>query len=96
MSDDRAAAIEALLVQASDAHHVFERDELHGDYDEAWPAWYGRHIAENGLAAALGRDITGDEIGAYLQRTWETFRDMDPKPTESWAAWTAMQIARHF
>ena len=92
MSDDRAAAIERLLRAAADAHHVFERDALHGVYDEAWPEWYGRHIVEHGIAGALGRPVTHDEAGNLLARAWEAFQRLDPK-AHDWAAWTARRMA---
>ncbi len=93
MTDDRAAAIEALLARAADAHHVFERDELHGEYDQAWPAWYGRYIVANGLDAIVGHEVDADAVGELLQRLWDAFKEVEPKPTESWAGWTARRIA---
>ena len=91
--DDRVGAIEALLVAASDAHHVYERDELGGVYDEVWPEWYASHIVDNGLGDVVDRQVTGDEVGRILTRLWETYRDLDPKPAEPWAAWTAERLA---
>lgn len=91
--ENRVAAIERLLADASDAHHVYERDELDGVYDEAWPEWYGAHVVKNGLGSVLGRDVTSEEAGTALTRLWEMYRRLDPKPTASWAAWTAARIA---
>ena len=92
MTDDRAAAIEALLVDASDAHHVYERDELNGVYDEDWPAWYARHVVDNGLAAVVGRELTADEVGVHLQRLSDEYSGLDPQAAESWAPWTARRL----
>lgn len=45
-----------LLKQAAAAHGVFEREELGGVYDEAWPEWYAQHmtraLAEQGYRIA--------------------------------------------
>ena len=91
--EDRIAAVERLLLDASEAHHVYERDELHGVYDEAWPEWYGAHLVDNGLGAVLGRDVPSEAAGRALTELWETYRELDPKPSEPWAAWTARRIA---
>jgi hypothetical protein len=92
MPTDRVEAIEALLEQAAEAHHVYERDELQGAFDTAWPAWYGAWIAEHGLGAIVGRDISASEAGAVLTGAWAELQALDPKPAEPWATWTARQI----
>jgi hypothetical protein len=94
MAAERVAAIEALLERAAAAHHIYERDELNGVYDEAWPAWYGAWIAEHGLGAILGRDVTASEAADALTQAWAELQTLDPKPAESWAAWTARRMAR--
>ena len=92
MDDAKARAVEALLREAGSAHHVFERDELGGVYDQDWPAWYGRWAVEHGLGAIVGRDVDGDEVGAYFARTWAEVEASNPKPTEPWATWMARRI----
>ncbi|HEU4465894.1 MAG TPA: hypothetical protein VFR98_05150 [Agromyces sp.] len=33
-----------LLVEAADAHGVYEAAELGGVYDQGWPDWYATHM----------------------------------------------------
>lgn len=90
---DRAAAIEALLVETGDAHEVYENAELGGVYDQAWPAWYARYAIEHGLPAILGRTIDADTLADYLVRTWDEATASGEKPAEPWATWMARRIA---
>ena len=93
MNEDQISAIESLLLAAEDAHHVYEREELHGVFDEAWPAWYGAWIADHGLGAIVGREVSTSEASDLLTRTWAELQALDPKPAEPWATWTARRIA---
>jgi hypothetical protein len=94
MTDERRiGALEALLEQAAEAHHAYERDELEGVFDEQWPAWYGAWIVEHGLGEIVERDVSASEAGEALTRAWAALQGIDPKPAEPWAAWTARHIA---
>ena len=93
MTDERVRAIEALLTAAGDAHEVFERDELHGVYDEHWPAWYARYAVEHGLGAILGRDVDAQAASEYFARTWAEAQTSGSKPAEPWATWMARRVA---
>jgi hypothetical protein len=93
MATDRVEAIQGLLEKAAEAHHVYERDELGGTFDEAWPAWYGAWIAQHGLGAIVGREVPRDQAVDLLTRAWAELQALDPKPPESWAAWTAKRVA---
>jgi hypothetical protein len=86
-------SIEALLDEAAEAHHVYERDMLNGAYDEQWPAWYGAYVVEHGLGKINGRELTAGEAGDMFVRGWEEFRSLDPQPAQSWSAWTARRLA---
>lgn len=91
--DDRISAIAALLDQAQAAHHVYERGELAGVYDEQWPAWYAGFVVDHGLGDALGHPVATENVAALLTRGWEELKTAEAKPRESWAAWTAARIA---
>lgn len=93
LTDDRTAAIEALLRAAGDAHHEYEERELGGVYDAEWPAWYGRWVVEHGLGGLLGHEVDRGEVAAYFTRTWTEAEASDPKPSEPWATWVARRIA---
>lgn len=92
VTDERISATEALLLRAGDAHHVFERDQLNGVYDDDWPAWYARWAVEHGLGPILGRPVDADEVAAFFTRTWSESEASEPKPTEPWATWMARRI----
>jgi hypothetical protein len=40
-----AALLQDLLTRASEAHGVYEAEELGGVYDTGWPHWYAQHMA---------------------------------------------------
>jgi hypothetical protein len=46
---ETAQRISALLSQTAEAHDRYERAELGGVYDQAWPAWYAAYLLDNGL-----------------------------------------------
>ena len=93
MAADPTNAIEALLVETQEAHGVFETTQLDGVYDEAWPAWYAAYAVDHGLGTVLGRDVTAARLAEFLARTNEDLERSDPRPTDSWATYTARRIA---
>ena len=93
MTADRIEAINALLVQAEEAHGVYERTELNGVFDEDWPRWYAAYAVEHGIGALVGHEVTTDQLAAFLARGNAEFQQTEPKPTEPWAIFTARRIA---
>jgi hypothetical protein len=91
--DDRIKAVSALLSEAEQAHGVYEAAELGGVYDQDWPRWYAAYAVEHGLGELVGRDVTADQLWAFLATTFEEFTGAEPKPTDPWATWTARRIA---
>jgi hypothetical protein len=92
-SHDRTEAIVALLVEAEQAHATYETTELGGVYDKDWARWYATYAVEHGIGALVGRPFTTDRLSELLANTFDEFKGADPKPAESWAAWTARRIA---
>ena len=90
--DHRIEAVSALLSEAEAAHGVFETVELKGVYDQDWPRWYATYVVEHGIADLLGHAVTEDRLAAFLAGTFDEFKGAEPKPTESWAAWTARRV----
>lgn len=90
---DHVGALEALLTETGRAHGVYEAAELQGVYDQEWPRWYAGYAGEHGLAALVGHPVTVDDLAAFLSSTNAEFERIEPKPTESWAAYTARRIA---
>jgi hypothetical protein len=93
VTGDRIGALEALLTRTEAAHGDYETDELGGVYDRDWASWYARYAVEHGVGELVGRAVTADELAAFFTSSWGDAQRADPKPTESWATYTARQIA---
>jgi hypothetical protein len=93
MTDDRIEAITTLLAEAGEAHGRYEESELGGVYDTDWPAWYAAYAVDHGLGGLLDKDVTAGTVAAFLASTNAELETTVPKPTESWAAWTARRIS---
>lgn len=85
----RTEAITALLTEAEAAHGAYETTVLGGVYDKDWAAWYATYSVEHGIGELVGRPITAERLATFLTGSFEAFNAADPKPTESWATWTA-------
>ena len=90
---ERVGSLDALLVETGQAHGVFEETELKGVYDQEWARWYAAYAVEHGLGALIGRPVAVDDLAAFLAKSNAEFEHIEPKPTESWAAYTARRIA---
>jgi hypothetical protein len=90
---DRVGSLDTLLVQTGRAHGVFEETELKGVYDKEWPRWYAAYAVEHGIGALVGHPVTVDDLAAFLASSNAEFEHIEPRPTESWAAYTARRIA---
>ena len=93
MAADRVEAISRLLVETGHAHGRYEETELQGVYDQEWPSWYAAYAVEHGMGELIGHPITAELLAAYLKRSNAEFEQLDPKPTDPWAAYTARRIA---
>ena len=89
---DRVEAVTTLLQQTSEAHDRYEKAELGGVYDQDWARWYAAYAVEHGIGDLIGHPVTADELGAFLARTNADREQAEPKPTESWAAFTTRRI----
>jgi hypothetical protein len=86
-------AIEELLVQAKTAHGEYERSELAGVYDRAWPRWYAAFLVEHGLSDLVGRAVSADEVAALLEASWA--EQERTAPDEPWETFTARHVREH-
>lgn len=86
-------AITALLVEAEEAHGVFEKTELKGVYDREWPRWYAAHAVEHGIGALVGHAVTIEQLTQFLVTTNIEFERAEPRVDEPWADYTARRIA---
>jgi hypothetical protein len=92
MAADRRGALLALLAQTEAAHGAYEATTLAGVYDEAWPRWYAEYAVEHGIGGLVGIDLTADRLSAFFERIWADYQRTDPKPTDTWAVYTANRI----
>lgn len=90
--DDRTEAVTALLIETEAAHGTFETTELNGIYDQDWPTWYAAYAIDHGIGALIGHAVTTDQLAQFLASTFVEFKRTEPKPTESWAAYTTRRI----
>lgn len=93
MEADRAEALNNLLVQAEEAHGVYEATALNGVYDQDWPRWYAAFAIEHGIGTLVGQEVTADQVAAFLASSNAEFQRTERKPAEPWAAYTARRIA---
>ena len=93
MAADRTEAINALLVEAEQAHGVYESAELNGVYDKDWPRWYAAYAVEHGISDLAEHDITTDQLAAFLASSYAEFQQTEPEPAEPWAVYIARRIA---
>ena len=92
MADDRIDRLNAMLVEAEEAHGTYETTELNGVYDQAWPRWYAAYAVAHGIHELVGHDISTEKLAAFLDRTFVEFKAASPASTDPWAAYTARRI----
>ncbi len=95
MAPRSISKVTALLQQAIEGHHRFEREQLNGEYDREWPAWYANHLLQNGLGRVLRREISAAELAALLEQSTQEHRAVGggaDAAAVSWAEFTAGRI----
>jgi hypothetical protein len=90
MSEITQREIAALLDKTLAAHSVHEERELHGVYDQEWPAWYAAYLVEHGIGDLLGQAITPEQLAGLLKQYDVEYRTQ-PR-TESWPEYYATQL----
>ena len=90
---DASEAVTGLLTETETTHEVFDTNELKGVYDENWAAWYAAYAVEHGVGELIGRNVSVDELAAFLSHTFTDFRRHEATSTDGWAAYTARRIA---
>ena len=90
---ERVDQIDALLVQAGEAHGRYEETELNGVYDQEWPRWYAAYAVEHGIGDVLGHPVTTDRLAAFLASSNVDLEQIEAEIREPWATYTARRIA---
>ena len=93
MTNDRIAEITALLGEASAAHGIYEETVLNGVYHKEWADWYAAYAVDHGIGDLIGHAIAAEDLAPFLVATNVDLEQAEPKPTGSWAAYTAGRIA---
>ena len=92
MALDPTDAVSRLLEETKAAHGTFEETELKGVYDQEWPSWYARYAVDHGIDELVGRPIRAEALAEFLTTSNMEFERLDPRPTETWTAYTARRI----
>jgi hypothetical protein len=93
MALDATEAVSRLLADTEAAHGRFEETELKGVYDQDWPSWYAAYAVDHGIGELLGSPIRAEALAEFLTTSNREFERLEPKPTETWIAYTARRIA---
>ena len=90
MVPDTTAAVRTLLEEAEAAHGVYERDELEGVRDAAWPAWYARYLLDHDLGDLLPGAENADDLAAMLEELDAAYRA--EQPADGWPEYYAARL----
>ncbi len=93
MNIDRINAITALLGETGAAHGVYEETVLRGVYHKEWAGWYAAYAVDHGIGQLIGHAVTADHLARFLASTNVDFEQTKPKPTDTWAVYTARRVA---
>jgi hypothetical protein len=96
MTADATDAVAKLLAETEGAHGVYETTELNGVYDVEWAKWYAVYAVDHGIAGLLGHAVSAERLAAFLASTFVELQQTEPKPAESWPAYTARRITAEF
>jgi hypothetical protein len=91
MEAETTTAVRDLLQEAGAAHAVYERDELAGVRDEAWPAWYAAYLLDHGLVELLPGVEDADDLAAMLEELDADYRR--EQPADGWPEFYAARMA---
>jgi hypothetical protein len=91
VADPHAQQLELLLEEAANAHHRYEIEELAGERNEEWAAWYARYAIENGIGEIVTTEPGGDQLATLLQDIADE-HDVQGSD-ESWATFAAQRLA---
>jgi hypothetical protein len=84
----RAAATEQLTA-AGTAHSVYERDVLHGEYDQQWAEWYADYLIQNNWNDLFTSPWDVNRLAAALRESDAEHRKLEPN-----ARWQEFYAAR--
>jgi hypothetical protein len=93
MTQNHSDEISALLLEAEEAHGVYEATELEGVYDSDWARWYGQYAVDHGIGDLLGHQVAADRVAQSLATAFAAYEELQPKPSGSWAEYAARRIA---
>jgi hypothetical protein len=84
-------SVRDLLLQAKEAHGVFEAAELAGEYDKAWAEWYAAWLIKNELNTLLKQSYAVESLAQSLSAMASSQKDSS-YPPEKWADYYAATL----
>jgi hypothetical protein len=89
--DNLFESVRDLLLQAKEAHGVYESAELAGEYDKAWAEWYAAWLIQNDLNTLLKQSYGVERLSNSLSAMAASQKD-SPYPPEQWADYYAATL----
>jgi hypothetical protein len=87
--------IEALFMQAEQAHGEYERSVLNGVYDQNWADWYAQYAIDQGIKTLLGAPLSTEQLSQLLSQSYEQYKAEQVK-SQHWATYTAQKLVKRF
>lgn len=84
-------SVRDLLLQAKEAHGVYEANELGGEYDKAWADWYAAWLIKHGLNEQLKQSYGVQSLSQSLSAMAASQKDSS-YPPEKWADYYASSL----
>jgi len=94
MTDLTQQKVFDMLIAAHTAHHSYQEQELSGNWNEQWPAWYADYLLTNGLGGLIGRELDVDELAEFLETSNREFEASGGQA--SWHDYTARRLLETF
>jgi hypothetical protein len=92
MIETTTAQIEALLIQAEQAHGQYERTVLHGVYDQNWASWYANYAIDQGIGQYLNRQLSTEQLSQFFSQSYSQYQAESSQ--QIWAAYTAQKLVK--
>jgi hypothetical protein len=89
--DNLFETIRDLLLQAKEAHGVYEAKELGGNYDKEWAAWYAAWLIKHGINDTLKQSYSSEGLAQSLSAMASSQKDSS-YPPEKWADYYASTL----
>lgn len=90
--DNLFETVRDLLLQAKEAHGVYEAKELGGNYDKEWAEWYASWLIKNGSINNILKQSYGVQSLAKSLSAMAEAQKESSYPPEKWADYYASTL----